>query len=275
MTRFVGVLSRYVLYAFLVGLGLVVVYPLLWMLISAFKNNSEIFGNPFSLPSRFYWRNFTQAWNDGARDFVLVSVIITAVSTVTTVLISAWAAYGLSRIRIKGNVVLIGIILGGLMISPVAALLPIVDEFRALGLYNTVWALIIVYTAFRIPFTTFLIRAYMMTLPRDLDEAAIVDGASKGLIFWKIILPLCRPVIYSATVLHVLFSWNEYILALVLTSGTKVKPLPVGLTTLMARHNTNFGEVFAAMCIAAAPMIILFFASQRVFVRGLSEGAGK
>ncbi|GAB3559212.1 carbohydrate ABC transporter permease [Spelaeicoccus albus] len=275
MQKFLSTTSKATLYTFLICLGFIVVYPLFWMLSSAFKDNAGIFGNPFALPTSLNWQNFFDAWNDGARNFVLVSVVVTVVTTVTTVLISAWAAYGLTRVRLKGNTVILGIVLGGLMISPIAALLPLVDEFQAIGLYNTIWALIVVYTAFRIPFTTFLLRSYMITLPRELDEAALIDGASKGLVFWRIIFPLCRPILYSAGVLHVLFAWNEYAMALVLTSSTKVEPLPVGLTSLMGRVNSNFGEIFAAMCIAAAPIIILFFVSQRLFVRGLAEGSGK
>ena len=144
-----------------------------------------------------------------------------------------------------------------------------------LGLYNTYWALIILYTAFRIPFTTFLIRAYMLGLPRDLDEAAIMDGASEGQIFWRVILPLCKPVIVSCVILHVLFAWNEYLFAMIFTSGADLQTLPVGLTSIMAKHGTNYAVVFAAMTLSALPIVISFFAAQRFFIRGLAEGIGK
>ncbi|WP_334174641.1 carbohydrate ABC transporter permease, partial [Pseudoxanthobacter sp.] len=130
-------------------------------------------------------------------------------------------------------------------------------------------------TAFRIPFTTFLIRAYMLDLPRDLDEAATMDGASENQIFWRITLPLCRPIIISCVILHVLFAWNEYLFAMIFTSGTDLQTLPVGLTSIMARHGTNYAVVFAAMTISALPIVAVFFAAQRYFIRGLSEGMGK
>jgi raffinose/stachyose/melibiose transport system permease protein len=155
------------------------------------------------------------------------------------------------------------------------AIIPLVKMLQALGLYNTYWALIILYTAFRVPFTTFLIRAYMLDLPGDIDEAATMDGASEGQIFWRITLPLCRPIIISCVILHVLFSWNEYLFAMIFTSGSDVQTLPVGLTSIMATHGTNYAVVFAAMTISALPIVIVFFAAQRYFIRGLSEGIGK
>ncbi len=155
------------------------------------------------------------------------------------------------------------------------AVIPLVRMMQDLGLYNTYWALIILYTAFRIPFTTFLIRAYMLGLPRDLDEAAIMDGASEGQIFWKVTLPLCKPILVSCVILHVLFAWNEYLFAMIFTSGADFQTLPVGLTSIMAKHGTNYAVVFAAMTLSALPIVITFFAAQRFFIRGLAEGIGK
>jgi raffinose/stachyose/melibiose transport system permease protein len=146
---------------------------------------------------------------------------------------------------------------------------------QALGLYNTYWALIVLYTAFRIPFSTFLIRAYMLDLPKDVDEAATIDGASERQIFWKITLPLCRPIIVSCIILHVLFAWNEYLFAMIFSGATGMQTLPVGLTSIMAKLGTNYGIVFAAMTISALPIVAVFFAAQRYFIRGLSEGIGK
>jgi raffinose/stachyose/melibiose transport system permease protein len=167
------------------------------------------------------------------------------------------------------------VILGGLMLAPTVALVPLVKMFQGMGLYNTFWALLILYTAFRIPFTTFLIRAYMIDLPREVDEAAEVDGASRWTAFWRIILPMCQPIIISVVILHILFAWNEYLFAMVFTSGTDVQTLPVGLTSLMSKHGTDYPVVFAGMVIAALPVVILFFACQRYFVKGLADGIGK
>jgi raffinose/stachyose/melibiose transport system permease protein len=270
-----AVIARTFLIAFLVCLGIVVLYPLIWMALNGFKDNAQIFGNPFALPARWSWNNYVQAWNRGVRDYVTVSLLVTVTSAICTVLISAWTAFGLTRSRMPFKPLVVAFVLGGLMLSPTVALIPLVKMLQAMGLYNTYWALIILYTAFRVPFTTFLIRAYMLDLPRDLDEAATMDGATEGQIFWRITLPLCRPIIISCVILHVLFAWNEYLFAMIFTSGADMQTLPVGLTSIMAKHGTNYAVVFAAMTISALPIVVVFFAAQRYFIRGLAEGIGK
>lgn len=270
-----AVIARTFLLALLVCLGIVVLYPLVWMALNGFKDNSLIFGDPFALPTRWNWANYAQAWNRGVRDYVAVSLLVTVASGVCTVLISAWTAFGLTRSRMPMKPAVVGYVLGALMLSPTVALIPLVKMLQSLGLYNTYWALIILYTAFRVPFTTFLIRAYMLDLPRDLDEAATMDGAGERQIFWRIIMPLCRPIIVSCVILHVLFAWNEYLFAMIFTSGANMQTLPVGLTSIMAKHGTNYAVVFAAMTISALPIVVIFFAAQRYFIRGLAEGIGK
>ena len=272
---FAGVIARVFMWTFLLCLLVVVVYPLTWMVLNGFKTNAELFGNPFALPMQWGWENYSDAWNRGVSNYLTTSILVTVTSTIATVFISAWAAYGLTRVEIPFSRTWATVILGGLMLAPTVALVPLVKMFQGMGLYNTFWALLILYTAFRIPFTTFLIRAYMIDLPREVDEAAEVDGASRWTAFWRIILPMCRPIIISVVILHILFAWNEYLFAMVFTSGTDVQTLPVGLTSLMSKHGTDYPVVFAGMVIAALPVVILFFACQRYFVKGLADGIGK
>jgi raffinose/stachyose/melibiose transport system permease protein len=259
----------------LIALAGVVLYPLVWMFLNAFKTNAEIFGNPFTLPRQFGWGNFAAAWQQGVGSFVLTSVSLTVLATLITEAISAWAAYGLTRIRIPLNRMFTVLILAGLMLAPTVALIPLVKMFQSMGLYNTFFGLLILYTAFRIPFTVFLMRAYMIDLPREVDEAASIDGASKAATFWRIILPMSQPIIITTIVLNVLTNWNEYLFAMVFTSGTGLQTLPVGLADLMSKNGTQYPLVFAGMVMAAAPMVILFFVCQRYFVRGLAGGVGK
>jgi raffinose/stachyose/melibiose transport system permease protein len=259
----------------LAALAVVVLYPLVWMFLNGFKTNAELFGNPFALPTHFGWENFAAAWQQGVGSFVLTSVSLTVLATLITEAISAWAAYGLTRIQIPMNRAFTVLILAGLMLAPTVALVPLVKMFQSLGLYNTFLGLLILYTAFRIPFTVFLIRAYMLDLPREVDEAASIDGASKTATFWRIILPMSKPIIITTIVLNVLTNWNEYLFAMVFTSGTGLQTLPVGLADLMSKNGTQYPLVFAGMVMAALPMVILFFVCQRYFIRGLAGGVGK
>ncbi|WP_173923322.1 carbohydrate ABC transporter permease [Agromyces sp. Marseille-P2726] len=272
---FAGVIARVFMWTFLLCLVVVVIYPLTWMVLNGFKTNAELFGNPFALPMQWDWDNYAAAWNRGVSNYLTTSILVTITSTIATVFISAWAAYGLTRVDIPLSRTASTVILGGLMLAPTVALVPLVKMFQSMGLYNTFWALLILYTAFRIPFTTFLIRAYMIDLPREVDEAAEVDGASRWTAFWRIILPMCRPIIISVIILHILFAWNEYLFAMVFTSGTDMQTLPVGLTSLMSKHGTDYPVVFAGMVIAALPVVVLFFACQRYFIKGLADGIGK
>ncbi|MEU7895426.1 carbohydrate ABC transporter permease [Nonomuraea sp. NPDC049152] len=272
---FLGVIARVFMWAFLLGLAVVVLYPLLWMVLNGFKTNAELFGDPFALPVDWSFSNYQKAWNRGVDSYLTTSVLVTVTSTVATVFVSAWAAYGLTRVDIPFNKAITGTILGGLMLAPTVALVPLVKMFQAMGLYNSFWALLILYTAFRIPFTTFLIRAYMIDLPREVDEAAEMDGAGRWTAFWRVILPMSKPIITSTVMLHVLFAWNEYLFAMVFTSGSGVQTLPVGLTSLMSKHGTDYPVVFAGMVIAAVPVVLLFFFGQRYIVKGLADGIGK
>ncbi|QFY13047.1 ABC transporter permease subunit [Nonomuraea phyllanthi] len=270
-----GVIARVFLWAFLLCLAVVVLYPLLWMVLNGFKTNTELFGDPFAMPSSWSFESYRKAWNRGVSGYLTTSVLVTLTSTLATVFVSAWAAYGLTRVNIPLNRVVTMGILGGLMLAPTVALVPLVKMFQAMGLYNSFWALLILYTAFRVPFTTFLIRAYMIDLPREVDEAAEMDGCGRWTAFWRIILPMCKPIITSTVLLHILFAWNEYLFAMVFTSGEGVQTLPVGLTSLMSRHGTDFPVVFAGMVIAALPVVLLFFLGQRYIVKGLADGVGK
>lgn len=147
---FMGVIARVFMWAFLLGLVVVVVYPLLWMVLNRFKTNAELFSDPFALPVDWSFDNYRKAWNRGVGDYLTTSVLVTATSTVATVFVSAWAAYGLTRVDIPLNKAITALILGGLMLAPTVALVPLVKMFQAMGLYNSFWALLILYTAFRI-----------------------------------------------------------------------------------------------------------------------------
>ena len=271
---FLGVLARLFMWAFLLSLAVVVLYPLLWMVLNGFKTNAELFGNPFALPTDLSFGNYRDAWNRGVSDYLATSLLVTVTSTVATVFISAWAAYGLTRVDIPLNKVLTAVILGGLMLTPTVALVPLVRMFQSLGLYNSFWALLILYTAFRVPFTTFLIRAYMIDLPREVDEVAQLDGAGRWTAFWRIILPMCKPIITSTVLLHVLFAWNEYLFAATLTS-VHARTITTGLAEFVTVTGTNWGQMAATAMLTLLPALLFLGLAQRHIVAGLTFGAVK
>ncbi|WP_378143697.1 carbohydrate ABC transporter permease [Cnuibacter sp. UC19_7] len=269
------IVGRLLLIGVLAALAIIVLYPILWMALSSLKSNSEILSSPFGWPAELDFSSYGRAFAGGVGDYFLNSIIVTVASVIATTLLSAWAAYGLTRITIPFSKPILYVIIGGLMLAPTVAVIPLVKLLQGWGIYDTYWALIILYTAFRIPFTTFLIRSYMIDLPIEVDEAAVLDGARSSQIFWRIVLPMSAPIITSAVILQVLFAWNEYLFALIFIGSDSLKTLPVGLATLSSRAVTDFPSVFAGMTIAAVPMIALFFLCQKYFIRGLSDGIGK
>jgi raffinose/stachyose/melibiose transport system permease protein len=269
------VILRLLVWASLAALAVAIFYPLLWMVLSGFKSNQEIFSEPWGLPGALRWENYRHAWDLGVVRYFTNSLIVTIGSIITVTLISAWAAYGLTRIQLPLSNAVVLLILGGLMLAPTVALIPLFRLLQFIGIYDTYWALIVLYTAFRLPFTVFLIRAYMIELPHEVDEAATIDGASHAQIFWSVILPMCRPILVSAALLQALFAWNEFVFALVFISDENLKTLPVGLVSMQSRLLTDWPVVFAGLTIAALPMVLLFLIGQRQFLRGLTEGVGK
>lgn len=266
---------RLIRWAILAILVVAVIYPLLWMALNGFKTTEGIFGDPWALPTSWSPQFYIEAWNSGLTRYFLNSVVVTAGSVLIVTLIGAWAAYGLTRQRIPfGNAITLAI-MGGIMIAPTAALIPLFQLMQGLRLYDTYWALIVLYAAFKMPFTTFLIRSYMMNLPREVEEAALIDGASRWQAFWRVILPMCRPILVSAALLQSLFAWNEFPFALVFINDPDLKTLPVGLMDFQSTLLTNWPVLFAGLTIAALPMIVLFLIGQRQFIRGLTEGFSK
>lgn len=269
------VVGRFAVYTLLLALALAVLYPLIWMFVSGFKTNFEVFSDPWGLPGTWQVDNYVEAANKGVTTYFINSVLVTAASIVTTTMISAWAAYGLARTN--APLVKYGgwFILGGLMVSPTVSLIPLFNLLQQLHLFDSLVGLVVLYTAYRIPFTTFLIRAYMVDLPRSLDEAATIDGASRFQIFWRVIMPLCKPILVSAALLQALFSWNEFAFALVFLSRQELKTLPVGLMDMQSRLLTDWPVQFASLALASLPMIVLFLVGQRAFLRGLTDGMSK
>ncbi|MFF9815475.1 carbohydrate ABC transporter permease [Streptomyces sp. NPDC014006] len=266
---------RVLAHATLAGLAIAVLYPLLWMAVSGLKSNGEIFSDPWGLPAHPHWGTYADAWHQGVLGYLLNSLLVTSASVLAVVLVSAWAAYGLTRLDIPCSQPALLLVLGAMMLSPTVAIVPLSQLLQALHIYDTYWALIVLYTAFKVPFTTFLIRAYLLGQPVEVEEAAFIDGAGRWQTFWRVVVPMARPILVSAAVLQSLFAWNEYAFALVFITDDRLKTLPVGLADMAGRLNSDWPVLFAGLTIAALPMIAVFLIGQRHFVRGLSAGIGK
>jgi raffinose/stachyose/melibiose transport system permease protein len=255
--------------------SLVIIYPIIWLALSGLKTNSDFFLNTWSLPEEWVWENYIAAWDAGIGKYFFNSVFITVVSVITVLLFGSMAAYGLSRFRFKGQNILLIIILSGLMLAPQVSLIPLYKLLQGVGLYNTYGALIIPYVAFQLPFAIFLMRSYFLSIPKELEEAAIIDGCNRWKVYWNIVIPMGKPIIASCALLTAMNVWNEFMFALVFIEDSSLRTIPVGLMNLRSQLNTNFGIQLAGLAISALPMIIAYIIFQKQFVRGISAGGVK
>nr|WP_246869610.1 carbohydrate ABC transporter permease [Priestia megaterium] len=255
--------------------SLVIIYPIIWLGLSGLKSNADFFLNTWSLPEEWLWGNYQAAWDAGIGQFFLNSVFITVTSVVSVLLLGSMAAFGLSRFQFKGQNIFLLLILSGLMLAPQVSLIPLYKLLQAVGLYNTYWALILPYIAFQLPFAIFLMRSYFLSISKELEESAIIDGCNIWQVYWHIIVPMGKPIIASCALLTGMNVWNEFMFALVFVEDSALRTIPVGLMNLRSQLNTNFGIQLAGLAISALPMIIAYIVFQKQFVRGLSAGSVK
>jgi multiple sugar transport system permease protein len=251
---------------------LIFLAPVLWMLITAIKPPGEwLTSPPVFVPSELHWENFTDAlfkWNGlkGLTD----SLIVAVGSTVLSLLLGVPAAYSLGRFRTGGEH-LSFVILSILFMPPVAVAIPMYLLWASAGLLDSYTALILQYTVFNVPFIAWVLKSFFEDIPRDMEESAMANGATRWRAFWEIAVPLARPAILAVGLLAFIFSWNEFFFAVILTRA-EVTTLPFILPTLMEGHNVLWGDIAAIATIGAMPVIVLAFILQKYLVRGLSFG---
>lgn len=273
--RILNHVFRIVIWVWFVAYSIAILYPLIWLGMNGFKSNRDFFLNPWALPEKWLWQNYVDAWNAGIGQYFWNSVYVTVISVVIVLFLGSLAAYGLSRFRFKGDHFILLIVLSGLMLAPQVSLISLYKMLQAIGLYNTRWALIVPYVAFQLPFAIFLMRSYFLSIPRELEESATIDGCSRWRVYWHIILPMGKPILASAALLTGMNIWNEFMFAMVFIEDSSLRTIPVGLMNMRSQLNTNFGIQLAGLAISAFPMIIAFILFQKQFVRGLMAGSVK
>ncbi|MFC5732270.1 carbohydrate ABC transporter permease [Cytobacillus gottheilii] len=267
--------SRNITFLGLIIFSIIILYPLYWMVISSLKSYDEIYNNVWGLPDVWHFENYATAWSLGISSYFLNSVFVTGATIILVVLIGSMAAFALSRYRSKWIDVSLYMIIGGLMMNPQVALIPLFELLTWMDLINTRWALILIYVAYRLPLTIILIRAFFLSIPRELEESAIIDGCSEFKIYTKIYLPLSIPILITTVVLTAYFAWNEFLFATVFIDSNDLKTIPSGLMNFRDALRTDWGVLLSGMVIASIPMIILLIFLQKYLVRGLSEGSVK
>ena len=260
-----------------IALTLIVLGPLYWITVSAFKDREEILrSTPTLFPHSPTLENFRQLF--GSTDYpryLTNSVIIALLTALFTVLVAFAAAYGLYRLRVPGGNTVDGSILVAYMIPGTLLLVPLYQAFATIQLIDTRNALVVVNVAFTAPFCTWLLRGFFFAIPRDIDEAAAVDGAGPVRTMLRIVLPLVAPGISTVAVYAFVFSWTEFVFASQLIISDRLKTLPIGLSAIMGQYTVNWGLLMAGTVCTVIPAIVPFLFAGRYFVGGLTAGAVK
>lgn len=270
-----GKILHMFIYLLFILFAVMIIVPLIWMVVTGFKSNQELFLSPFSLPEEWHWENYTNAWKQGIGIYLKNSVVVTVLATFLSTFVSCLAAYPLVRLKFPSKKVWIYVILGGLMLAPQSSLISLYKMVKAVGLYDTQTSLVLIDAAFRIPFATFLIMTFYKSISYSLDESAYIDGATTWQIFRKIIMPLSKPIIASCAIVSFRAVWNELMFANVLLQSSSKKTVPVGLMNFQGMTTTNWTMVIASMVIASVPLIAAFMILEKQFVRGLTAGSVK
>ncbi|HWQ78545.1 MAG TPA: carbohydrate ABC transporter permease [Anaerovoracaceae bacterium] len=260
---------------FLAVFTLSIIYPLVWMAISGFKTKSELFTDTWAFPTEWSFANYIKAWEYGVANYLVNSIIVTSATVVLTIFVSALCAYVLSRFEFKYKNLVFLFILGGMMVSPEVVLISLYKLLQVMHLYDTYLALVLTYTAFHVSFTVFLMRSYILSIPKEIEESAVIDGCGMFMVFLRIILPISRPIIATSALLAAMAAWNEFMFALVFMKTNTMRTLPVGLVNLRGTFTTDWPVLLAALSISALIMIVVFLVFQKQLVRGLTQGGIK
>jgi raffinose/stachyose/melibiose transport system permease protein len=254
--------------------SLIAILPIVGIVFTALQDQSEL--SAFGTFGGVHLENFGDAWRDGNFGPYLRSSAIVAVSVVlVSVVLSILAGYAFGLMRFRGATVLFYVFLLGLMVPTEAVIVPLYYDFRDLGLTDTYWALILPQIGTSVAFGTFWMRAYFRTVPRSLVEAARLDGASSWFTLWRVLLPLARPAVMTMTVLLFMWTWNEFLLALVMVSDEGLRTAPLGLNFFQGRNQDNLTLLATGAVIVATPVVVLYVFLQRHFIRGMLSGAVK
>jgi N-acetylglucosamine transport system permease protein len=258
--------------------AILVIFPFAWMVMTAFKTDPEIIFSPWSLPDSLQWNNFSRAWDEaGIGSYFKNTIIVVSFSVFFTLLFSSMTAYVLARFEFPGSRIIFYLFMAGLMFPVFLALVPLFFVVRDLNMLSTYRGLILVYIAYSLPFSVFFLTSFFKTLPSELAESAIIDGASHYRVFFGIMLPLAKPGLLAIGIFNVLGQWNQFILPLVLNPDPNNYLITQGLSFLAIQqgYRNDYSALFAALTITMIPILAVYILFQRRLEAGLTAGALK
>jgi multiple sugar transport system permease protein len=264
-------------YAIIVVMALWAVTPFYWMLLTSFKSEGEILTPSANLlPKSFTVTHYTKTFfATGFPNFLKNSLIVGTATTLLSVVVGAMAGYAISRLRFRGRDVVARALVYSYLVPASILFIPLFALMVSLGLTNSLLGLALTYLTFTVPFCTWMLIGYFRTVPIELEEAALVDGATKWTVLWRIIVPLSAPAMVVVAVFSFTLAWNEFLYALVLVQSKDAMTAPVGLTSFQIADQTFWGAMMAASTIMSLPPLLLYLVSQRWVIAGWTMGSVK
>jgi raffinose/stachyose/melibiose transport system permease protein len=264
------------MYILLILLAIVYVAPLFWMILVSLKTNGELFSNPFGLTLNPQWENYYIAWTAGKLGIAAFnSALVCFISLALSMLFGAMAAFAIARMKWKFSGSALIFFLVGMMIPVHCILIPLFITFTKIGLTDTLTGLILPYISFSLPTTIFVLMGFFTGMPKELLEAACIDGSTIYGFFFKIALPLSKSGLFVTGLMTFVANWNELLVAMVFNSTDEKRTLPVTLTAFVSPYSTNYVQMFAAIVIAVLPTIVVYCMFSNKIVAGLTAGAVK
>lgn len=267
---------KVIAYTFLIIMAIIFVMPMLFTIISSLKTKLDIFSDPFALPKNPQWSNYVIAWKDANMSAYFINSVIQSGSTVIlTSLISTMAAYALARFDFKLNKVLVLVFMLGMMVPMHTTLVPVSYIIGLFNLKNNIFALVLVYVAFNLPFSIMVMITFMKGVNRSLEEAAIIDGANYFQIYSKIMIPLTLPAISTISIFNFMGAWNNILFPLLFINDKRLRPISLGLLNFNGERGSEYGLMMAGIVITVAVPLAIYLLFQEKVESGLAAGAVK
>ena len=252
------------------------IFPVLWMIGSSFKTSAEFNQSIITLPKTLVFKNYIDAFRiSHMGTYTLNSMFNAIISLVFIMLIAFITGYFLSRFKFRGRNLIYYTFLFGMLIPVPALLIPLFIQFKSLGLFDQRFTLIIPYVAFALPFSVFLVESFVTSVPKEMEEAAMIDGSGFLRMLFQIIMPLCTPILTTVAILQFFSKWNEFPFALVLVNSERFKTIPIGLLNFSSQFSTNYPMKMAALTLAILPVIVIYLVFNKKIIEGMTSGAIK
>lgn len=270
------IFSRLMTYLLLTVWSVIVIFPLWTLIVNSFKPQKEIFADPFGLPKHFTLAGYKAAWSTGRFDLYFFNTIyVTVISLILILFVGSLAAYALVKWKSRITSFLYVFFIAGLMIPLRLGTIDLVRLIKALHLQDTLWSLIPVYVAMGMPIATFVLTAFIRSLPNEMFDAARVDGASEWHIYKSIVLPLLRPALATVAIFNMIKIWNDFWFPLVFIRAEKSRTVALGVSLLFGQYRTDWNRALSVLSLAAVPILILYVLLSREFIKGLTAGSVK